>query len=174
MPINKVASALATRGVGAGYTPAGYLQLYLAYAEAVARGDKDQVQSVLSRLCEARGMVGPVGEPESGLEVEVREAIEEMGYPADSQVGESGFSIDIVVRHPDNPQGGYVLGVECDGATYHSSLSARARDVWREGILRSRGWSIYRVWSTRWWRYEAEERAKLRRAIEAAVAQAKG
>jgi len=173
MPINEVAAALATRGVGAGYTPAGYLQLYLAYAEAVARGDKDQVQSILSRLGEAPGTVGPVGEPESGLEVEVKQAIEEMGFPADPQVGESGFRIDIGVRHPDNPQGGYVLGVECDGATYHSSLSARARDVWREGILRSRGWSIYRVWSTRWWRYEAEERAKLRRAIEAAVAQAK-
>ncbi len=83
-------------------------------------------------------------------------------------MGESGFRIDLAVRHPE-PGRGYVLGVECDGASYHSSLSARLRDVWREDILRSRGWKLHRVWSTRWWNDRTGELARLLRAIEQAI-----
>jgi very-short-patch-repair endonuclease len=83
-------------------------------------------------------------------------------------VGESGFRIDLAVLHPE-PHRGYVLGIECDGATYHSARSARARDVWREQILHDRGWRLYRIWSTRWWYDHAGEQAKLVHAIQDAV-----
>jgi hypothetical protein len=41
--------------------------------------------------------------------------------------------------------------VECDGATYHRSATARDRDKLREQVLRGLGWQIVRVWSTDWW-----------------------
>ena len=50
MPLNEIGSALASRGVGGGLTPADYLQLYLAYVEAVCQGESDRVRSIFGRL----------------------------------------------------------------------------------------------------------------------------
>jgi hypothetical protein len=65
-------------------------------------------------------------------------------------VGASDFRIDLGVVHPD-AAGIYVAGIECDGATYHRSATARDRDKLREQVLRDLGWEILRVWSTDWW-----------------------
>ena len=67
-----------------------------------------------------------------------------------TQIGASAFRIDLGVVHPDFP-GRYLAGVECDGATYHSSATARDRDKLREQVLRGLGWEILRIWSTDWW-----------------------
>jgi very-short-patch-repair endonuclease len=72
------------------------------------------------------------------------------------------------VLHPE-PGRGYFLGIECDGAAYHSDRSARTRDVWRQEILMSRGWKIYRIWSTRWWYHKPEEIQKLKESLQAAL-----
>lgn len=37
----------------------------------------------------------------------------------------------MAVVHPNNPQK-YILGVECDGAMFHSAASAKERDVYRQ------------------------------------------
>ena len=94
----------------------------------------------------------PTGaEPESILEEEIKAAIEGYGYHVDPQVGTVGFRIDLAVRHPEKP-GRYVIGIECDGASYHSARSARDRDKLREMVLVARGWRLHRIWSTDWWR----------------------
>ncbi|MDQ0122044.1 hypothetical protein J2W17_000989 [Pseudomonas lini] len=67
-----------------------------------------------------------------------------------TQVGVSAFRIDLGVIDPDAP-GRYLAGVECDGATYHRSATARDRDKLREHVLRGLGWEILRTWSTDWW-----------------------
>src|SRR5882672_3317041 len=66
------------------------------------------------------------------------------------QVGVSFFRVDLGVVHPDFP-GRYLAGVECDGATYHRSATARDRDRLREMVLNGLGWKIRRIWSTEWW-----------------------
>lgn len=55
------------------------------------------------------------------------------------------------IRHPDQP-GRFILGVECDGATYHSAKATRDRDRLRQTVLERLGWRIHRVWSTDWFR----------------------
>jgi REase_MTES_1575/Protein of unknown function (DUF3320) len=62
----------------------------------------------------------------------------------------------------------YLLGIECDGATYHSSRSARDRDRLRQEILESRGWRIYRIWSTDWFHRRKHEEHRLLDALERA------
>ncbi len=165
MPIDEISDALQVGTFpGTGTTPAGYLQLYLAYAQAVSLGNgerRDQILDLLKRQA-APAQLG--GEPESPFEEEVRQSLEKLGYTVHSQVGESGFRIDLAVLHPQ-PARGYVLGIECDGASYHSGRSARIRDVWREKILRKRGWRIHRVWSTAWWYQRADEVEKLEYAV---------
>jgi len=65
------------------------------------------------------------------------------------QIGCSGYRIDLALVDPSNP-GRFVLGVECDGATYHNAATARDRDRLRQEVLEWLGWRIVRIWSTDW------------------------
>jgi very-short-patch-repair endonuclease len=94
--------------------------------------------------------IGSVGGFESPFEEAVAAQLERRGWTVVPQVGISGFRIDLGIRHPDLA-GTYLAGVECDGATYHGSATARDRDKVREQVLRGLGWNILRVWSTDWW-----------------------
>ncbi|MGR5338901.1 DUF4011 domain-containing protein [Vibrio astriarenae] len=107
--------------------------------------------------------------PDSPFEEEVISAIQGLGYTVQPQVGCAGFYIDIAVRDPSKP-GRYMLAVECDGATYHSSKSARDRDRIRQGVLEGLGWRFHRIWSTDWFRNRHKETARLDDALKAAVA----
>src|SRR5690606_29348656 len=64
---------------------------------------------------------------DSPFERDVCEALEARGWQVDRQVGCSGYRIDLAVRDPERP-GAYLLGIECDGAFYHSGRTARDRD----------------------------------------------
>lgn len=104
-------------------------------------------------------------EPDSEFEEHVIQQIQSIGCEAIPQVGVKGFSIDIGIKHPDWPHG-FIMGVECDGATYHSSVSARDRDRLRQEILEGLGWNLYRIWSTDWFEDPVRETEKLRKVIE--------
>ncbi|UJW79447.1 DUF4011 domain-containing protein [Hydrogenophaga sp. SL48] len=90
-------------------------------------------------------------EADSDFEIAVADALRNRGYETESQVGVAGYFVDLGVRHPER-RGEFLAGVECDGVTYHSSLSARDRDRIRQEVLESLGWRgrIIRVWSTDW------------------------
>jgi very-short-patch-repair endonuclease len=108
-----------------------------------------------------------VGECESPFEIQICDALRDKGYTVHPQVGCSGYRIDLGILDPERP-GRYLLGIECDGANYHRSKTARDRDKLRESILIGLGWTIHRVWSTDWWEKPAEELARIEVAIEAA------
>ena len=80
----------------------------------------------------------------------------------------AGYRIDIGIRHPDKP-GSYLLGVECDGASYHSSKVARDRDRLRQQVLEGLGWTIHSVWSTAWFANRSNEEDRLRASIAQAL-----
>ena len=84
----------------------------------------------------------------------------------------AGFRIDLGIRHPDWPYG-YILGVECDGAAYHSSKSSRDRDRLRQEVLGGLGWRLHRIWSTDWFRNPRKEIQVLKEVIADALARAK-
>lgn len=94
--------------------------------------------------------MGSRGDFESPFEEAVATALSRKGWQVHTQIGASAFRVDLGVVHPDMP-GRYLTGVECDGATYHRSATARDRDKLREQVLRGLGWEIVRVWSTDWW-----------------------
>jgi very-short-patch-repair endonuclease len=109
------------------------LRRYLEYAEVRGRS--------------AVNGTGP--SPESDFETEVANRLRARNYTVDYQVGVSSYRIDLGIRHPDFPEQ-YLVGIECDGASYHSSKSARDRDRIREEVLQSKGWNLIRVWSPDW------------------------
>lgn len=114
-----------------------FLRKYLQYAETGHLPDS--------------GTAGFKGTPDSGFEESVARSLLGLGYEFHYQVGVQGFFIDIGVVHPDQP-GQYLCGIECDGAAYHSHPIARDRDRIRQEILENRGWKIFRIWSTDWYR----------------------
>jgi very-short-patch-repair endonuclease len=91
----------------------------------------------------------------------------ENGYEVRKQVGCSGFWIDLAVVDPQS-QGRYLIGIECDGAMYHSSRVARDRDRLRQQILEGLHWKLHRVWSTDWYRNRNHTQRRLVEAIELA------
>ncbi len=149
------------------------LKDYLCFARAVALGDLDRVNDILNRLnpnLQLRG--GGANITESPFESEVLEALEAAGFTVNTQVGQSGFRIDMAIVHPEDPSR-YLVGIECDGAMFHSGVSIRERDVFRQRFLEDRGWTIHRIWSTNWWQDKDKEIAKIQRLVDALLARSK-
>jgi len=105
---------------------------------------------------------------DSPFEEAVCDFLNRKGYKYATQVGCSGYRIDIAVKHP-TLSGIYVLGIECDGATYHSARTARERDRLRQDVLESIGWKIHRIWSTDWIKDQITEGGKLIDVINTAI-----
>jgi very-short-patch-repair endonuclease len=102
---------------------------------------------------------------DSPFEDAVLAALVRHGYEVQTQVGSAGFRIDLAVCDPNRP-GHFVLGVECDGAAYHSSRWARERDRLRQNVLEAKGWVIHRIWSTDWFERPDAELQRLLAAVE--------
>ncbi|MBX7052007.1 MAG: DUF4011 domain-containing protein [Flavobacteriales bacterium] len=97
---------------------------------------------------------------ENIFESMVRMALEPYGLKMTPQLGVSNFRLDIAVHHPDRP-GEYIMAIECDGASYHSSKCARDRDRLRQEFLETLGWKFHRIWSTHWFHRREEEIQKV-------------
>jgi hypothetical protein len=63
-----------------------------------------------------------------------------------------------------------VLAIECDGATYHSSATARDRDRLRQEHLERLGWTFHRIWSQDWFYHHEKETSRALAAYQEAVA----
>ncbi len=119
-------------------------------------------------LNEAINPVKVLNEETNDFEDSVRRELELAGFVVDAQVGVGSFRIDLAVKDRKN-QSQYAIGIECDGATYHSSRSARDRDILRQEVLQNMGWKIYRVWSTEWFRNREQSRQQLIENVNRAV-----
>lgn len=93
---------------------------------------------------------------ESPFEEQVGEALRRAGYDVRCQVGTSNYRIDLAIVDPRDTNR-FLLGVECDGRTYHQSKTARDRDRLRQEVLENLGWQIHRIWSTEWMRNPEHE-----------------
>ena len=117
-----------------------HLKHYLEFAE---RGPK--------ALAEQATAAYGVDQFDSEFEEAVAWALRERGWQVQTQIGVSKFRVDLGVVHPDSP-GVFLAGVECDGATYHGSPTARDRDRTRQAVLEDLGWRLIRLWSTDYFR----------------------
>jgi len=104
-------------------------------------------------------------QPANDFERSIGDVLKENGYDVVPQIGVAGFFIDLGVRHPAKA-GAFLLGIECDGASYHSGRSARDRDRLRQEILENLGWKIHRIWSTDWFKSRDSEIKRLLRTIQ--------
>lgn len=100
---------------------------------------------------------------DSDFEASVKLFLESNGFEVNTQIGVKGYFIDLAVK--DKSSSRYILGIECDGAPYHTELSARERDRLRQEVLEGLGWNIYRILSTNWYSNYENEKEKLLKKI---------
>ncbi|MBC2637514.1 MULTISPECIES: AAA domain-containing protein [unclassified Rhodococcus (in: high G+C Gram-positive bacteria)] len=129
------------------------LREYLAFMES---GGKDLGSST------------PVPPALNPFEIDVRDRLTRAGIPLTAQYGVGGYRIDFAAQHPEQ-RGRMVLAIEADGASYHSSHTARDRDRLRQEHLERLGWRFHRIWSTDWFRDPDTEVAKALTAYQIAV-----
>lgn len=110
---------------------------------------------------------------DSPIEQAIYELLTKAGYQVDTRVGCSNYRIDLAVRHPDHSDS-YAIAIECDGASYHASRTARERDRIRPDVMKGMGWKLYRIWSPDWVKDPASEGDRLLEAVQDAIASFKG
>ena len=132
------------------------VQVLRAYLEYAASGG--------TRHPSGQGLSVPLND----FEQSVADALAGRGVSLVPQWGVSQYRIDLVAQHPKQP-GRFVLAIECDGASYHSSPTARDRDRLRQEHLEALGWRFHRIWSTDWFMRREQEIARSLVAFETAV-----
>jgi very-short-patch-repair endonuclease len=107
----------------------------------------------------------PAVGPPKGFEEVVTAALGATGLRVVPQVGIGQQRVDFGLK----PHGGdrFVLGVECDGATYRLGKTARDRDRLRDEVLTNLGWKLHRIWSTDWIKDPAREIEAVLSALKA-------
>jgi len=101
------------------------------------------------------------------FEEQVTRALRDHGYQVHPRLGIAGFFIDLAVADPEHP-GRYLMGIECDGASYHQARFARERDRLRRAVLEDHGWIIHRIWSSDWLNRPNEQLRRLLTALDGA------
>lgn len=138
---------------GSNSTGAKHFKNYLEYAK---KGEQALIRS--DHVTETLDF-------DSEFEAAVYDVLDAEGYDVVSQLKSSSYSIDLAIKHPEQP-GKFILGIECDGAAYHSSKTARDRDRTRQMILESLGWTIHRIWSPDWASNQEREIRKINEKVE--------
>ena len=145
------------------------LRDFLVYAKAVNDGDDEKVKQILGSFSSGMNKTrSQTKQFDSEFEELVHDRLEKLGYAVETQVGQSGYRIDLAVVHPKDPSK-YILGVECDGAMFHSGKSVRERDVMRQKFLERRGWNIDRIWSRNWWKNPDREVQRIKEKVDSLV-----
>jgi len=94
--------------------------------------------------------------------------IRELGYTAHTNIGSSGYQVDIGIVNPKDPET-YVLGILCDGENYYDGGTALDRNNTQMSVLKDLGWKIYRVWVLDWWDNPQKELDRIQESIDVAM-----
>lgn len=127
------------------------LQKYLMYTRAVAGGDREEANAVLSEFRPAEDKPDTAITTVAAVEVQMKEKLEKLGYKVDTGLGTANNRISLAVYDEETDR--YLVGVELDTDAFKESTSCLERDVYKPKFLEGRGWSVIRVWSRDWWLY---------------------
>ncbi len=129
------------------------LKKYLTYVRAVANGNREEADAILSELDSSEIRTTEQITKVARIEEQMKERLEKLGYKVDVGLGNKNNRISLAIY--DEKTDKYLVGVELDRDAFSSSDSTLERDVYRPKFLESRGWTIVRVWCRDWWLYPA-------------------
>lgn len=99
---------------------------------------------------------------------QIGEFLTEKGYKVHMNVGNSDYTVDVALEHPEKA-GLFFAGIECDGNTYYMARTVRDREHLRTSVLQRMGWNMHRVWSTEWIRNPQAEQERLLAFVQNAL-----
>lgn len=157
-----------------GNTGKGIFYAYLTYVKLCTENNEPGRQALLNFLLENSGEQTKEKETQSNPDhlmtesVFEEEVLEELlkftrTNHIKTQFELGGFRLDIAVKDKTDAP---IVIIECDGKAYHSSKVAYRYDIHRQKILERHGLTIYRIWSTNWWRDRDREALKLKRFLQ--------
>jgi len=79
----------------------------------------------------------------------IADRLEKLGYRVDTNIGCSGYRIDLGIVDNDNPFK-YRLGIICDGDNYRRAKMVRDREIVQNSVLKMLGWKIIKIWTLEW------------------------
>ena len=166
MPIDQISDVM-SRGAKP-ERPKDFLQLYLAYATALSRGDHATSVQYLKQVMKHGGNSTTSSHADlDGMATSVAAYVRSLGVEPMPANDGSAFGIDIAILHPR--RGTYGIGIECDGHPHAILARARAREIWRRSVMHKSIPVIHRVSLRGWYHDRAGEQARLRTAIEQAL-----
>ncbi|HCL4140954.1 TPA: histidine kinase, partial [Pseudomonas aeruginosa] len=167
MPIGDISDMLGTQRSPS--SPRDYLQGYLEYARALSAGEFAGTGQLLERLQTDRSdQRRQHYQRHDGFSEIVGEYIRSLGWSAAPASEGDAFGLDFAIENPAT--GLYAIGIECDAPCHPLLERARAREIWRPSVLRRAIPYLHRVSSQGWYHDGDNERARLRAAIEKALA----
>ena len=104
--------------------------------------------------------------PVSGVLAEAKAFLEEAGWVVALGGSDPVFGLDLLCE--DKRAGVFFMGIEFDSPSHPLLGKARAREIWRPGVLEREIGAIYRVSSKAWYENPAGERKALMAAVQRA------
>jgi hypothetical protein len=130
-----------------------FFKKYLQYADMLNEDNIEGANNILSSLVENsdKSIVVAHDTPiEDEVSEKLKEFIDTNKYEIRRNIPLGSFQIDVGVY--DRESGDYILGIECVGPKYNYTPSQICNDVYRQNYMNVRGWQLYRIWATDWWR----------------------
>jgi hypothetical protein len=167
MPVADISDVLTTHRPPS--TPRDFLQGYMEYARSLSAGEFDTSHSLLDRMTVRRdGRTSALrGKVDDGFGMSVANFVNALGWQLTSSTVDDAFGLDFAIEDPST--GLFAIGIECDAPRHALLANARAREVWRPGVLRRSVPQIHRVSSHAWYHEPEPERERLRAAIASAM-----
>lgn len=167
MPVEEISGFLS--GPGRPTIPRDHLQAYMQYARLVSDGTLDTSRSLLKRVLTDASTAGygTSGERDGFIDSVAAFLKSEAWQAADARDG-GAFGLDFAIVNPRT--GLYSIGIECDAPRHPILANARAREVWRPSVLKRAVPHIHRLSSLAWLQSPEQEKARLRTAVQKALA----
>jgi hypothetical protein len=171
IPVRDVSDMLSTHRPPA--TERDYLQGYLEFSRALSARDLDAGRALCRRMvtegarADRRRQDGI-----DGFRRSVERFIRDLGYDPVISDGFDAFAVDIAIVDPTT--GLYGIGIECDAPRHDILARARARELWRPGVLAGTMRRLHRVSCVEWYERRGHEEKRLRATIAAALSNPAG
>ncbi len=107
-------------------------------------------------------------EKKAAIHMVIAGKLQDMGYKVHTNIGYSGYKIDIGIVDEENPYR-YKLGIICDGENYRKTKTVRDREIVQDSVLKMLGWNIFRIWTLDWWEKPDEVLTNIKQILDAAV-----
>lgn len=164
MPIDDISDMLSSNRIPT--TPRDYLQCYLAYAKALSEGNFDYSKNILDRVIGNTQYISESIENKRRQDAfldDVEHFIQSLNVSYTRQSGNGVFTLDFAIENPATKL--YCIGIECDAPINPLLTHARARDIWRQSVLKRAIPNILRISSYNWYENNEQEKNRLKTLV---------